>query len=441
MPNGLGTLSKLGDAYRQGRRRPGETVRAVLAAIQTDGDPLNAWRSLDTGRAREAADRHTETLGDRAAGAPLKGAPVAIKDLMDVAGLVTGCGSPVHPAAPAGQDATLVARLRAAGAVVLGKTNCLEHGYGVAHPDIGQTLNPHAPDRTAGGSSGGSAAAVARGEAVAATGTDTGGSIRIPAAYCGLAGLKPTHDLIPLDGVRTLSWSLDTAGPIAWTCADLAVLTEVMAARSMVAPVPPACEVKLGILSAHADDSDLTDQVGDVFSAALDRLVAAGVRLERLTVPDVGFADEALMAVIAPEASVIHELDIKACPDAYAEATRTQLETGFTVPATAHIRAQRYRRYLGRQLLDAMSGFDAIVSPTVPWTAPTENPPLDDPAGAAEMRYIGPYNLTGLPAVTVPGGEAADGLPVGLQFAGRPNGDAELLALGRALEPILQAPA
>jgi aspartyl-tRNA(Asn)/glutamyl-tRNA(Gln) amidotransferase subunit A len=165
------------------------------------------------------------------------------------------------------------------------------------------------------------------------------------------------------------------------------------------------------------------------------------VRLARVNVPDLGFADEALMTVIAPEASVIHEADIKTRPEAYAEATRTQLETGFALPATAHIRAQRYRRHLASQLLAAMDGVDAIVTPTVPWTAPAENPPLDDPAGAAEMRYIAPYNLSGLPALTVPCGTAADGLPVGFQLAGPPNGDADLLAVGRALESILQAPA
>jgi aspartyl-tRNA(Asn)/glutamyl-tRNA(Gln) amidotransferase subunit A len=438
MTEGLGTVHALRDAYDRGIKRPDETVRATLAAIEKSGDPLNAWQSLDPSRAQADADRHTETLAGGTVDAPLKGIPVAVKDLMDVAGLTTGCGSPVHAPEPAVHDATLVARLKAAGAVVLGKTNCLEHGYGVAHPDVGQTLNPHAPARTAGGSSGGSAAAVANGEAAAATGTDTGGSIRIPAAYCGLAGLKPTHDLVPLEGVQPLSWSLDTAGPIARCCADLAILAEVMAGRSMSANIPPIRGLKLGILSEHANDPDLTSDVGDAFAAAVDRLAAAGATIEWLSVPDVSFADDALMTVIGPEASVIHEDRIKTDPDAYAEATRTQLETGFALPATAYVRAQRYRRHLGYRLRAAMSGLDAIVTPTVPWTAPAENPPLDDPEGAAEMRYIAPYNLTGLPALTVPCGVAGDGLPVGFQIAGRPNQDAELLALGQALEPVLQ---
>jgi len=435
-PEASDSIAALQRAYESGTAEPHAVTQTAFRAIDAQEPALNAWTARDeTGALAACADRERERDLGYVRG-PLHAVPIAIKDLMHVRGLATTYGSPVHDNAPAPEDARLVRRLRDAGAILLGKTNCLEYGYGIAHPDVGQTHNPWNPQRTAGGSSGGSAAAVAVGQAWGATGTDSGGSIRIPAAYCGIVGVKPTYGLVPLDGVQPLSWSLDHAGPLARSCADAAVLLSAMAARSMQ-PVPrKPRDLKLAVIREHAEDPDLEPEVGRVLESALDALASAGATIVRVSISALRHADDALMNVIAPEASVVHAGRLERAPESFAEDTRKQLETGFAIPAVAHVRAQRYRRYLGERLLAALGDADALVGPTVPWTAREWNPPLDDPTGAAEMRYIGPYNLTGLPALSLPCGLAGDGLPIGLQAAGRPHGDDALLSVAAGLEGV-----
>lgn len=202
---GFADVKALGKAYRDGSLTPTQVVDQAHERLARLEPSLNAFAHPMADEARTDGIRTSAELASGIDLGPLHGIPVAIKDLIDVAGVATGYGSRVERPRIATQDATLVARLRAAGAILLGKTNLLEYAYGVAHPDIGQTNNPHDPGRTAGGSSGGSAAAVAAGIVPLAIGTDTGGSIRIPAAYCGIIGLKPSFDLVPLDGVFPLS--------------------------------------------------------------------------------------------------------------------------------------------------------------------------------------------------------------------------------------------
>ena len=430
------SIAGLAELYRAGRAQPQEVVTACLRAIEVAEAELNAWTSVDGDGASRAAGQGALELRAGHDRGPLHGVPVGIKDLMDVRGQVTTFGSRIHSRQPAGSDARLVARLRAAGAVILGKTNCLEYGYGVAHPDVRQTMNPWNPAQTAGGSSGGSAAAVADGQVWGATGSDTGGSVRIPAAYCGIVGLKPTYGVVPLEGVQPLCWSLDHAGPLARSCADAALLLGAMAGRSVECRPRPVRGLRLGVIAEHADDPDVQAPVGAAFEAALAALSAEGAEIRRVRFPDLAWIDDALMILIAPEASVIHAGRLAERPGDFAEHTRIQLETGFAVPATAHVRVQRYRRHLGEQLRRALADCDALVSPTVPWTAPPENPPLDDPAGAAEMRFIAPFNLTGLPALSLPCGPAGNGLPVGLHLAAGPGADAELLSIGAGIETV-----
>lgn len=431
-----GSIAGLQRAYREGTTTPLAVTTAVQDRIHARDGALNAWILTGDGQARDDAERLGRELAEGNDRGALHGVPIAIKDLMDVAGWPTTFGSLLHDGADADADAALVARLRAAGAVLLGKTNCLEFGYGIAHPDFGQTLNPWNPERTAGGSSGGSAAAVADGQAWGATGTDSGGSIRIPASHCGIVGLKPTWGLVPLDGVQPLSWSLDHAGPLARSCADAAVLLEAMAGRRCRPQAADVRGLRLAVIREHAEDADLTANVARVFEQALETLKAAGAEITHVDIPDLAHADDALMNVIAPEASVIHAERLGREPAGFAPETRVQIETGFAIPGVVHVRAQRYRRYLGERMRAALADADAVVTPTVPWTAGAENPPLDDPTGAAEMRYIGPCNLTGMPALTLPCGVADDGLPVGFQLAGPPHHDERLLGIGAALEAL-----
>ncbi len=231
-------IAEVAAGYRDGSLSPVAVTELALARIAALNPVLNAFITVTADQARAAAQRAEEELRRGEDRGLLHGIPIALKDLIDTAGVRTTCGGRILADHVPARNAPIVDRLEAAGAVLVGKTNLLEFAYGIVHPDVGPTWNPWAPDRTAGGSSGGSAAAVAAGLCYAAVGTDTGGSIRIPAAYCGVAGLKPTYGLVSTQGIFPLSWSLDHAGPIARTSADAALLLQVLLGEE-TAPVAP----------------------------------------------------------------------------------------------------------------------------------------------------------------------------------------------------------
>jgi aspartyl-tRNA(Asn)/glutamyl-tRNA(Gln) amidotransferase subunit A len=423
--------------YRDGSLSPVTVAELSLARIAALNSTLNAFITVTTGRALVAAQRAEQELRRGEDRGLLHGVPIALKDLIDTAGVRTTCGGRILAENVPTRNAPIVDRLEAAGAVLVGKTNLLEFAYGIVHPDIGPTWNPWAPDRTAGGSSGGSAAAVAAGMCYAAVGTDTGGSIRIPAAYCGVAGLKPTYGLVSTQGIFPLSWSLDHAGPIARTSEDAALLLNALLGQG-TAPLAPADlrGMRLAVLTNHRTGKEMEEAVLHAFAAACRDLAGAGALLHEVTIPDLHLADDALFPVLGPEASAIHSRWLQERPGDYAPMTRLQIEIGLTVPALAHVRGQQYRRYLTRQLLDVLKDADAILSPTAPWVAPHEDPAIADEAGAAEGRRTGPYNLSGLPALTVNCGFGPSDLPIGLQIAGRPGADRQVLAIGAAYEAL-----
>ncbi|SHI43192.1 amidase [Wenxinia saemankumensis] len=409
---------------------PCEEVERALAAVEEWEPRLNAFAHVARDSALAQAEESRRRWRDDTA-RPLEGVPVAIKDLIDVAGQPTGWGTKVEPPRPARADAPLVARLRAAGAVLIGKTNCLEYAYGVAHLEIGQTNNPHDPSRTAGGSSGGSAAAVGAGIVPLAVGTDTGGSIRIPAAHCGIVGLKPSYGLVPLEGVFPLSWTLDHAGPLAGDVADAALMLGVLAGQAMAASAPRA--PRIGVLRAHWPAAAENRATAAAMDAALYRLGAA--ELVEVTIPELGGANAALLDLLLPEASVIHR-DLHARnPGGYAPGTRSQIEAGFDLPATRYVDAMREAARVRAAVEAAFPRVDLLLSPAVPFPAPHEDPEIGD-AGDSEMLASGFANLTGHPALTLPCG-AVDGLPVGLQLAGPLGRDAALLAAAQVVERML----
>ena len=424
----------LGAAYRTGALTPREVVESALARITEKEPALNAFADPMAESARAEAEHAGEALRAGQDLGPLHGIPVAIKDLIEVAGAPTGWGTKVEPPRIATTDATLVARLRAAGAVILGKTNCLEYAYGLPHPEIGQTNNPHDPSRTAGGSSGGSAAAVAAGIVPLSIGTDTGGSIRIPAAYCGIVGMKPSTGLVPLDGVFPLSWSLDHAGPLARSVGDARLLLAALSGRDMTAPVPE--RLRLGVLRRHWPREPANREVGACVEAALERLEKAGVEIRELDLPGLGAANAALVDILRPEASVIHRDLLARNAAGYAPGTRAQVEAGFTLPATAYVEAMRLRDRLRAEVEAAFEGVDALASPAVPFVAPHEDPPIGGEGHDDEMLASGFANLTGHPALSLPCGRTG-GLPVGLQLTGALGGDARLLAAAEACERAL----
>ena len=436
----LRRVEELIAAIEEGSRICSAANLDLLAAyerLDRLGRPLNAVVSVAGAPRRATADR----VPDGA----LAGQPVAVKDIVAVAGLPTRCGSPASSPLPADADAVLVTRLREAGAEVFATTQCLEYAAGFAHPEIGDTRNPRDPSRTSGGSSGGSAALVAAGVCDLAIGTDTGGSVRIPAAYCGVVGLKPTYGLVPVDGVVPLSPSCDHVGTLTATAGACAALLTVIAglgtgasaaARAARGPSAPV----VGVLAAQLTDPSVTAEVRGALEAGLKKLAGAGWELRQLDAPwlhELRRWEHALAVIVAREAWQVHQ---SADTRRYADGTRALLEFGRAVTAGQYAAARADRAQLLSAVEASLAGVDVLAGPTVGYCAPEEDPPFGVGAdGAAddhgEGRFTGPYNLTGHPAVSLP--VPAPGLPVGLQFAGQRHRDLALLSVAAAAQRAL----
>jgi 2-dehydropantoate 2-reductase len=449
----------------QGRRTCERANLDLLAAyerLERLGRPLNAVVTV---------------IGapQRAPAGPLAGRPVAVKDIIAVAGVPTRCGSPASDPEPAAADAELVARLRAAGAEVFATAQCLEYAAGFANPEIGDTRNPRDPSRTSGGSSGGSAALVAAGVCDLAIGTDTGGSIRIPAAYCGVVGLKPSYGLVPADGVFPLSPTCDHAGTLTASVPGARELLAVLADRadllgladpadltgpadlaeqgSQVDPADladlagpagpadtadPAGGFTVGVLAAQLADPSVTPEVREAVSAALSRLAAAGWQLREVTAPwldDLAAWEDVLTVIVSREASLVHAGRDQS---RYAEGTRALLAHGASVGDDEFARALEQRGELTAAIDASLDGVDVLAGPTVGYQAPEQDPPFGVGDGNAEGRFTGPYNLTGHPAISLP--VPAPGLPAGLQLAGWRGQDLALLRVAAAAERLIASP-
>lgn len=441
-------IASVARLYRSGELSPVEVTRAVLERIDRLDGRLNAFITVLAGEAMEQARQAEKALRSGVDLGPLHGIPVSVKDIYDTAGIRTTAGSRHWRSRVAQGTAEAVQRLTDAGAVLIGKCNLLEFAYGIVHPDYGQCNNPWDTGRTAGGSSSGSAASVAAGIGWGSLGTDTGGSIRIPAAYCGIVGLKPTYGRISRHGIFPLSWSLDHAGTLARTVEDTAILLAAAAGHdprdpsSSSAPVPDyragladgVKGLKVGVLEYHMTHPDLHPGVGEAAWAAVHLLQDLGAELQTVQIPEIDQADQAVLLSILPEAALIHERMLREAPEQYAELTRTQLELGTLLPAVDYLRAHQVRTRLLASFLEVLQRVDVIVNPTVAFEAPAEDPVVAAGQGADEGRRTGIYNLTGLPAVTVPCGFGQSGLPVGLQIAGAPLAEGLILRAAWAYE-------
>jgi aspartyl-tRNA(Asn)/glutamyl-tRNA(Gln) amidotransferase subunit A len=423
-------VAELTRSVAAGQRTAGRRNLELLAAyekLERLGQPLNAVAAM-------------APLPDRAADGPLAGQPVAVKDIIGVAGLPTGCGSPASDPAPATADAIVVTRLRAAGAEAFATTQCLEYAAGFAHPEVGDTRNPRDPSRTSGGSSGGSAALVAAGVCELALGTDTGGSIRIPAAYCGVVGLKPTYGAVPVSGVFPLSASCDHVGTLTATVAGTAALLTVLADPGTLTDPGPAGGpgYTIGVLTAQLSDPSVTPPVRAAVEGALGRLRAAGWTVRELDLPWLSQTltwDEALAAIVAREAVAAHA---GRDTSRYADGTRALLAYGSGVDDERYAWALARKAELAQAVDASLAGVDALAGPTVGFQAPHEDPPFGVGEDSGEGRFTGPYNLSGHPAVSLPVPVA--GLPAGLQLAGRLGGDLALLRVAAAAERVLAEP-
>ena len=436
----LPTVAALGQAYRAGEFSPLDVLEGCLARIDAWDNVLNAVVTLCEPLAREQAERAGRELQQGLDRGPLHGVPVGIKDIIDVAGVPTTYASCAVPPKMPDRSAALVQHLENAGAVFVAKTNVLEFASGALHPAFGQTNNPWDTTRISGGSSSGSGAGVAAGFFAAAVGTDSGGSTRGPASYCGITGLKPTFDLVDTTGVYPLSPSLDHAGPMARTplCA-LAMLDAMTGGDSALNP-HSLTGIRFAVIDGFRRDPALSPGVGAAFDAAVAALEAAGGIRRDLDLPDLEPCDQALMDIILPEATAVHEPILAANPDGYGPTMRRQLEMGFETPALDYVKANRYRAALRRAFDDLFEQVDLLVSPTVAWVAPSADIDIVDDEGTVEMRFMAPFNLTGHPAVSVPCGLAEDHLPAGLQIVGPRGGDARLLQIAEAWTRLVPIP-
>ncbi len=451
------SLSDLARAIRARKVTSVEATRAFLDRIARLDPTLRAYITVD----REGALAAAAALDHEAAAGtwrgPLHGVPLAHKDLCLIPGLPTSCGTLTPDYFVGAPPCTAVARLVAAGALTLGKLNMTELALGPFGDNAhhGDVQNPWRVGHVSGGSSSGSGAAVAAGLAAGALGTDTGGSIRLPAAACGVVGLKPTYGRVSRAGVMPISWSYDHIGPLAHTVRDAALMLGVIAgvdpldATTSRQPVPdyvaaldgPVAGLRVGVAGGFYADG-LDPVVSSALAEAVRALGAAGARVEAIAVPDPGPIVTACSNVmVRAESAVIHARILKERPHELQPAVRDRMTPGLTVTATEYLQGQRLRARLTREFIDAVfSRVDVLVTPTIPEPAPAL---AEAKAGstAEVIRRMGrfsrltrPFNALGLPALSVPCGAAADGRPVAMQLVGRPFDEATLLRLAAAYE-------
>jgi aspartyl-tRNA(Asn)/glutamyl-tRNA(Gln) amidotransferase subunit A len=418
-----------------------------LARISRENGRLNAFITILGDEARaQARQADAEIAAGRLRG-PLHGIPLSLKDLIDLSGVPTTAASRVLQGHVAAEDAPVAARLRAAGAVFLGKCNLHEFAFGTTSEDsaFGPVHNPWDTTRSAGGSSGGSAAAVVAGMGLASVGTDTGGSIRIPAAVCGCVGLKPTFGELPRDGIVPLSGTLDHVGPIARTVADAWLLFHAMAGNPNPAPLPgrrPATAVRLGLLRPYFMDV-LSDGVEAQFSLELGRLRKAGARVIDRALPHAADIATVYLHIQLPEASAYHSRALEERPWAYTPPVRQRLELGRYVLAEDYARALAGADVLRTEVDAALDDCDALVLPAVPITAqPIGSSALtltgrSYPVRALMLRLTQLFDISGHPAISLPCGHSRDNLPVGLQLVGRRGRTTDLLEVAAAVEAII----
>ncbi|MGW3767714.1 amidase [Actinomadura verrucosospora] len=425
------TVAGLGRALRDGRTSPGDLVERSLAEASRLG-ALNAFVTVDGPGARAAAERAGRELAAGLDRGPLHGVPVAVKDVVDTAGLRTTRGSRHHADRVPEHDAECVRRLRDAGAIIVGKAATHEFAFGPTGDRSlnGPTRNPYGDGRLAGGSSSGSAAAVAAGIVPLAVGTDTGGSVRIPAACCGIVGLRPTLGAVPSDGVFPVSSSLDTVGPMARTADDCLLLWNVLAGRE--GPVPDVSGARVGWVAPDALHP-VDPRVSAVARAALEPLPVRDV-----AVPDIARMRWAYTAIQGGEVHRLHAARMAAAPDLYDPEVLARLHAAGRVTAEDTATARELRERVRRAVTALFGRFEFLAMPTVPAVAPPlgartlalNGAPVD--VRAALLAYTSPWSVLGLPAVSLPAG-LVDGLPAGLQLIARPGAERMLLAAAARL--------
>jgi aspartyl-tRNA(Asn)/glutamyl-tRNA(Gln) amidotransferase subunit A len=443
-------IETLAPAIRSGKVSPVALAEACLDRIEQVDGRLDSFihvsaHALEAARTAERAIKQGHWRG------PLHGIPIGVKDNYLTQDMPTTVGTRAAGLNYPMRDSAAAARLRAAGAVLIGKTRTHEFAWGNVTPPV---RNPWDLTRVPSGSSGGSGAAVAAGLCVAGLGSDTGGSIRMPAAACGTVGLKATFGRVSRDGVVPHSWSLDHAGPLTRTVADTAHMMQVLAGYDAAdpacqdQPVPdytqalerPVKGLTLGVCRNHFFDN-LQEDVGVAVEQAIDDLARAGATVRDLRIPLLEHGLGAIFAIELSSSTAYHDQSLRAGRVAdYQPDVRTLVEMGRLVTGPDYLKAEQYRTALMDAYREVFESVDVVIGPTTPitawkrgeWTVQVHGKP--ESVLAASWRFTYPYNLTGLPAISVPCGFDRDGLPIGLQLAARPFDEMTVLRVAHAYE-------
>ena len=432
------SLTEAASEVRSGRLTSRDLVEACLRRIE-QWEPHIA--ALPFVMAEEAHAEAAACDAEAAAGSlqgPLHGVPIVVKDLIDVAGAPTEANSCVLAGNVATRDATVISRLRGAGAIILAKSNTHEFAYGALTPP---TRNPWNTDRMPGGSSGGSGAAVAAGEAYGALGTDSAGSVREPSALCGLTGLKPTYGNVSCRGVIPLAWSLDTVGPMTRTIEDSRALIRVMVGPDPSDPAsvgaglrPPTGRPVRKVALLREYMVPMQPEVGTMVGSILDRLSDAGIEVVEAEVADPAEVVATIFVILAAEASAYHRRWMDEHPERYGDDVLAYLDLGMRLQAVDYVDAQRIRAGYRDRLERILGDADLVVAPSHHVTAPlpeVEELVFEDgtvlPRDLTLIRPLSLCSLTGHPAASVSVGWSPDSLPIGMQVIGRPHTDLEVL--------------
>jgi len=443
---GYTTIRELGKRYRARQLSPVEVTRAMLARIEKLDPALNAFVTLTADRAladARAAEEYLRRGDDR----PLLGIPVAHKDIYCTRGIRTTGGSALLADWVPDEDATCVQRWQAAGTVMLGKLITHEFAFGLQFPGhrFPPARNPWNRDHIPGGSSSGSGAALAAGLVHGATGSDTGGSIRGPAAFCGIVGLKPTYGRCSRAGVLTLSWTLDHTGPMARTVEDCALLLQPLAGHDPLDPASSRAPIDDYLATIGRDVRGLRiavprnfffegvdPEVARAFEEAMVTMRQLGVEVRDVQIPSLAAAPSFLLIMLA-EAYAYHERDLRTHPELYGNVLRERLMAGGLVTASEYVQAQRIRAQIAHEVAAVLREVDMLATPTALFPALPFTRALDPELGFPRSN-MPPFNITGSPTLALPCGFSSSGLPLSLQLSGRPFEESTVLRAGHAYE-------
>jgi aspartyl-tRNA(Asn)/glutamyl-tRNA(Gln) amidotransferase subunit A len=436
------TILEMADALRTKKVSSLELTNEALAQI-TKHSNLNAFITVTADAARARASAMDAELSHGIDRGPMHGIPIAHKDLVYTKGVRTSGGSKIFENFVPDHDADIAINLDKAGTVMVGKTNLHEFAYGItsSNPHFGPVRNPWDTDRIPGGSSGGSGAAVAAGILTMATGTDTGGSIRIPASFCGVTGLKPTFGLISKRGVMPLGWTMDHMGPLTKTVRDAAVSFQAMQGFKM-GYVPPAHvdikDLRIGLpTNYYFDKLDL--EVSESIRKAVQTAAALGAKIVDIQVPDIDALNVIGRVLLLAEATSVHQAHIARRSEIGPD-VMTLLDQGRLISAADYTDAQRLRRIYIREFSKLWSQVDCIFTPTTPTPAPKIGQmtmkvgDTDEDVRLATTRLMRAVNVLGIPALSIPSGFSKSGLPIGLQILAAPRAEDTLLRIGAAIE-------